>query len=437
VDVDCAADGACADCDDASGRCTRAASDNRVCRPPSGDCDVEERCDGAELTCPVDVFLDDTHVCRPPLDLVCDPAETCTGIAALCPTNQTAPSSVVCLAAENDCDYDDHCGGGLCLPSGKVPLDTPCNGNGVSSCSGADSCDGLGACREFDELDTTVCDGCLAEPCWCQAGVCVEAGPPTLSVSAGCVTTTCTACTLTIDLDGRTGAAGQINCWAPRQLLPADGPSDADRIATFDASDDGWTLSNVGRFEWLFNWPSSCGPDNAGDYFMEFQADSTSSLTLATPVNATGYRDLEISFWSGYYGVPDAGEHLTPYFCCGPGCTPNQVIDSPIPNSNEGGVVACSSYSRGNIDSTPPAGANGCSSLRLRLEMVAAGSNDEYGAVDNISLSGVPIIDAPAELSGGTYRTTVESCVTQQFVVTCDWSDGVDTSSGTVSLTFP
>jgi len=72
-----------------------------TCRPPTGDCDIEESCDGVSPECPRDAFSPNVTVCRPAAD-ECDVLEYCTGSSAECPTDEFQPVGT-------DCDDDIYC----------------------------------------------------------------------------------------------------------------------------------------------------------------------------------------------------------------------------------------------------------------------------------------------------------------------------------------
>jgi hypothetical protein len=80
---------------------------------------------------------------------VCDVAETCTGSSANCPTDDFAPSTVVCRAATPGevCDLDEMCTGtgAACPPNGGLPDGTVCDDttfcNGIQTCT-ANVCGG-------------------------------------------------------------------------------------------------------------------------------------------------------------------------------------------------------------------------------------------------------------------------------------------------------
>lgn len=72
------------------------------CGASLGICDVAEFCDGANPTCPVDVFVGAGVECRGATD-ICDVAETCTGSTAACPPPDTDQSGFP-RPADGRCD---------------------------------------------------------------------------------------------------------------------------------------------------------------------------------------------------------------------------------------------------------------------------------------------------------------------------------------------
>ena len=95
--ADCTTPGAC---EDGPGSCTNnicvypKKAANTVCRAASGNCDIEDKCDGVSSGCP-DVVAASSVVCRASAG-VCDVAETCNGTAKSCPGDGFQISTIVC-----------------------------------------------------------------------------------------------------------------------------------------------------------------------------------------------------------------------------------------------------------------------------------------------------------------------------------------------------
>jgi hypothetical protein len=80
-----------------------------VCRAAAGDCDAEEQCDGIDLLCPDDAFLDPATVCRAAAS-ACDVDELCSDGGPACPADDDAPDGTPCDGGV--------CGDGMCNPDG-------------------------------------------------------------------------------------------------------------------------------------------------------------------------------------------------------------------------------------------------------------------------------------------------------------------------------
>lgn len=107
-----------------------------VCRVASGTCDVQETCNGASSTCPIDVKS--TAACRA-AGGVCDIAETCDGVSNDCPAD--AKSSATCRAAAGVCDVAETCDGvGNDCPA-DAKITTECRAS-TGPCDPAEVCDG-------------------------------------------------------------------------------------------------------------------------------------------------------------------------------------------------------------------------------------------------------------------------------------------------------
>ena len=119
-----------------------------VCRTANGICDVEERCDGVNPSCPSDAVQPPTVVCRAASG-VCDVAERCDGVNKTCPSDGYAPSGTPC--PDNDPCTDDFCNGlNVCV---HTPASNP-SSNPNWECFER-TCDGV----------DNDCDGCVDENC--------------------------------------------------------------------------------------------------------------------------------------------------------------------------------------------------------------------------------------------------------------------------------
>jgi len=89
-------------------------------------CDLAEQCDGTSTSCPADVFVSASTVCRASAG-VCDVAENCTGSSAACPADAFQPDGSDCGDALF-CNGAETCATGACQP-------------GTAPCGGGQSCD--------------------------------------------------------------------------------------------------------------------------------------------------------------------------------------------------------------------------------------------------------------------------------------------------------
>lgn len=116
-----------------------------VCRESSGPCDTPEICTGTSTACPSDVVKPATTICRVNMG-DCDVEEMCTGASASCPTDKFLNASTVCREVSDECDTADFCSGssGQCGTDNFLASGTACNVSGCplpSQCSGtASSC---------------------------------------------------------------------------------------------------------------------------------------------------------------------------------------------------------------------------------------------------------------------------------------------------------
>lgn len=119
--------------------------DTAICRPQAGNCDIEERCDGLNPDCPVDLVQPGTTQCRPSAG-DCDRAESCTGDRALCPDDAFADAGTTCRAAAGVCDVEETCTGlgPWCPVDALVPASTVCR-TSSGACDTAEACTGSSA----------------------------------------------------------------------------------------------------------------------------------------------------------------------------------------------------------------------------------------------------------------------------------------------------
>jgi len=173
TDTDCDNPDTC----NASGACqANYESAMTVCRPDAGECDVEEKCDGAGA-CPANAFEPADTACGSSSDTDCDNPDTCSGTANTCLANNEPVTTVCRADAgecdvEEKCD-----GAGACPADGFEPADTACGSSSDTDCDNPDSCDGAGTCQTNYEIAETNCteDGnqCTLDQCD-DAGECTH-----------------------------------------------------------------------------------------------------------------------------------------------------------------------------------------------------------------------------------------------------------------------
>ena len=154
------------------------AQDAQVCRRARGVCDVEERCDGARIECPLDRF-NTGLLCRASVG-VCDVEERCDGAGSACPPDRYAGNETICRPSVSLCDQADRCDGGnvLCGPDLNEPFGFVCRAP-ATPCDAPEECDGLTAQCPPDAaaVDGATCDD--SDPCTletvCRAGTCAGA----------------------------------------------------------------------------------------------------------------------------------------------------------------------------------------------------------------------------------------------------------------------
>jgi hypothetical protein len=156
------------------------------CRPASGPCDAEERCDGTSALCPPDAFERSTVQCRPSSG-PCDVAETCSGGSSDCPADTFLAGGTVCdPSIGGPCDLADVCtGSSASCPPRFQPSSTVCraSGSGEPACDPAEVCTGSSAGCPSDVVssDGSSCNTgrCGFESCSagrCTGGITCPAG---------------------------------------------------------------------------------------------------------------------------------------------------------------------------------------------------------------------------------------------------------------------
>ena len=109
------------------------ASANTVCRQSTGDCDVPEKCDGANAECPVDAFAPDGNECEVP-GYTCASGK-CTSRDHQCSIYGKAWSSSASCAEETSCQLSCKLGGNGCFNTPSNFIDgTPCGSDSSGKC---------------------------------------------------------------------------------------------------------------------------------------------------------------------------------------------------------------------------------------------------------------------------------------------------------------
>ncbi|HEY6560945.1 MAG TPA: hypothetical protein VI072_26900 [Polyangiaceae bacterium] len=176
----------------------------KVCRPSTGECDVEEKCDGAAAACPGNSFVtqgvactDDGNVCT---------TDACNGSGAC--VHPAGNRGVECRAVNGVCDVADSCDGvtTTCPADAKKQAGASCAD--ANKCNGSETCNNLGACVAGTALN---CDDGI----FCTIDSCVPASGCTKSNRPN--GTTCTdgnACNGTSDTctAGVCSGTGGVNC---------------------------------------------------------------------------------------------------------------------------------------------------------------------------------------------------------------------------------
>ncbi len=188
-----------------------------VCRPATGECDVDEKCDGASTSCPTDAFQSEGSACtndgndctldkcaqgkcaHPSADgVACNDGNVCSS-PDLCATGQCVGTPIAGCTCGTDADCNDSnvcngtetCNGGVCKPGTALACDDHnactddgCNGSlGCTHASVADgaACDDGAYCTNDDMCAAGICLGATPHDCSgaasdaCHVGVCDEA----------------------------------------------------------------------------------------------------------------------------------------------------------------------------------------------------------------------------------------------------------------------
>ncbi len=325
-----------------------------------------------------------------------------------------------------DCDYEDS--GTACGTCRRCSDDGQCDDDLTrhGDCGSCEQCVAGGACDD-QPPGSDLKNNC--DPDVCNTGSCDGAGacgiepacllPSSLALTATSPVSLCSSSTLTIDLDGYTGAAADLSCTAPAIRIPA---GSASGVATFEGDDQGWTPSSAGRQDWRGGFPSATCPADGSGQFIRFDNGTTGTLTRTFDV--TGYRNLTLSFRAGYddgANAPEANEHISVQACCGASCAFAEVFF--VPNGSEtGGSNGCRM-----VGPTALGGSlDNCVALRLRFSHTNSGVGDEYAAVDDVELTGELVFAAISDSGGGLYTSAIRSCVPASPTVTCTWDDGTN-----------
>lgn len=171
VPKDCDDGNACTiDSCDATGTCVHdpVTTNDVVCRPKAGPCDVPDYCFANFGICRPDQKAPSGTVCRDVAGL-CDVAETCNGFSIACPADAFLPMGTPCRVNSTDCFEESTCPGG----SSFCPEVIKANG---TPCSDGDDCETGDTCLDGDCIpgpvsmvcdDMNVCtvDGCANGAC--------------------------------------------------------------------------------------------------------------------------------------------------------------------------------------------------------------------------------------------------------------------------------
>lgn len=115
-----------------------------LCRAASGTCDVAEVCTGMSNQCPADAVVAlNAKVCRSSAG-VCDPTEKCDGVSKACPSNKYFPAGTICRLPAGPCDATEYCNGSMaqCPGDQMIAANTVCR-NAAGACDAPEKCDGF------------------------------------------------------------------------------------------------------------------------------------------------------------------------------------------------------------------------------------------------------------------------------------------------------
>ncbi|MBX3026564.1 hypothetical protein KF840_16790 [bacterium] len=164
-------------------------TDGTVCRNPAGVCDAPETCNGVSPTCPADVYLPPSTVCRATsAGEECDEDEYCTGSGVDCPADEIKPIGTVCRGVAGACDIAETCDGTtkICPTDAFVTAGTTCRAS-AGACDIAEVCSGSGPNCPADAKSTAVCraSGGVCDPAESCNGV-SNTCPPDAKSTAQC-----------------------------------------------------------------------------------------------------------------------------------------------------------------------------------------------------------------------------------------------------------
>jgi hypothetical protein len=150
-----------------------------VCRAANGICDVAESCDGVNVFCPADGYVNSGVECRGSAG-TCDVAEACTGSSPACPADGVVGSGTECRASAGGCDVAETCDGvsGACPADAVQSSGFECRAS-AGDCDVAETCDGSSTACPADGFISSSFEcrpsagGCdIAETCTGSSATC-------------------------------------------------------------------------------------------------------------------------------------------------------------------------------------------------------------------------------------------------------------------------